>query len=688
MPGVKTEPNTNQTETLIAEQADSVISLKWAIPVGIIVTTFLSFLPALRNGFVNWDDNVNILQNTAFRGMGAEQLEWMFTTLFGGHYQPLTWLSFAADYQVWGLQPFGYHLTNLVLHTIGAVLFFFVALQLLQWAFGEDKLPSQSARYWCAALAAAIFALHPLRVESVAWVTERRDVLSGVFFFACLLAYFKAVGGKEFRAGCYLLAVLLFAGSLLSKATAMTLPAVLLVIDVYPCMRLRRKIATVPRLLGEKIPFLILSVAAAWVAVGAQRAAGAMRSLEESDVLSRLATICYGYCFYVWKLFVPNDLSPLYRIPEREKLLGLTFIITVTLLALAVIVSIALWKKFPAFLAVFACYVLILSPVSGIAQSGKQLVADRYSYLALLPFAILIAGALLRMYSRPRESEERKKTVKVFTVLACLCVLGLSPLTFAQTMVWTNSVTLWDQAAGVDPDSSVALVNLGEALFESKNYRAAGIAFLRARELDKDDAKAHNGLGISLLQLEQYDESLKSLKEAVRLAPGNPKYRCNLGYTLSGFNLLEEAATEYSKALAVAPGMSHASIKLAELLVRLKRYEQAKEVLIRGEVQNPQNRVIRGNLAWLLATCPADGIREGEVARKLAEGLARETENRDPWVLDTLAAALAEVGDFQEAVEISHAAFTIADELGKVELGESIRRRHKLYQSKQPFRDE
>ena len=134
--------------------------------------------------------------------------------------------------------------------------------------------------------------------------------------------------------------------------------------------------------------------------------------------------------------------------------------------------------------------------------------------------------------------------------------------------------------------------------------------------------------------------------------------------------------------------MSHASIKLAELLVRLKHYEQAKTVLIRGEVQNPQNRTIRGNLAWLLATCPAEGIREGEVARKLAEGLAKETENRDPWVLDTLAAALAEVGNFKEAVEVSQAAFTIADELGKVKLGESIRRRYKMYQSGLPFRDE
>jgi tetratricopeptide (TPR) repeat protein len=663
--------------------------LRWALPVGLVLATLLTFSPGLRNDFVNWDDDVNIVQNHAFRGFDGPRLQWMFTTFLGGHYQPLTWISFAVDHAIYGgANSFGFHFTNLVLHAVGAALFFFVALRLLQWVFDPPESGPNGVTYWCAAFAAAVFALHPLRVESVSWVTERRDVLSGVLLFACLLTYCRALVRPGQFAGWFVLSLAFFILSLLSKAAALSLPVVLLVIDIYPARRLRNGSATIGRLIVEKVPFLLLSVAAGVMAIYAQRDAGAMKPLAEIDVLSRVAMAGYGYVFYVYKTLVPLRLSPLYPIPPRAQLLGTMFIISAVLLVVAVVLAIAFRRRYPAFLAVIAAYLALLAPVSGIMQSGKQLVADRYSYLSVLPLAVLLAGGLLWLHRRPKVSVGDNREARTFSVLAGVYIFAIVLLTAYQTTVWKDSVSLWDSAVRADNRNSVAHVNLADALREDGHPDGAIIHYMNAINLDPQDDKARAGLGRMLLELKEPAGALEQFQAAVDLAPDNPQYRFNLAYVLVGLGRLEEGADQYGAALKLAPRFSRAVEAVGPVLVELGRYPEAKQTMLGALPFAPPDSALRGSLAWLLATCPDDAVRDGELAVELAEELCRQTEYNDPRAVDTLAAAYAEAGRFDEALRHARAALVRAEVLGEKDLATQLRERVQLYASKTPWRDE
>src|SRR5438093_509979 len=286
----------------------------WLVPVLIALVTLAAFLPTLQNQFVNWDDHENLLDNPHYRGLGRAHLRWMWTTHMG-HWIPLTWMTFGLDYLLWGMNPVGYHLTSLLLHVTNAVVFFFVVRWLLTRA-----LPSPSERGYAlavsAGVAALLFAIPPLRVESVAWVTERRDVLSGLFYLVAILLYLRACEGMARGRGWYWLSVAVFVCALLSKSMVVNLPVVLLILDVYPLRRLGGSISwwSEPARLVyvEKIPFVFLAGVASAIAVMAQLATRAASSLAALSVLDRLAISAYGLSFCLWKMVVPVNLSPLY----------------------------------------------------------------------------------------------------------------------------------------------------------------------------------------------------------------------------------------------------------------------------------------------------------------------------------------------------------------------------------------
>src|SRR5206468_65155 len=263
----------------------------WLVPALIAVVTFATFLPALHNQFVNWDDDKNFLENPHYRGLGWTQLSWMWTTHLG-HYIPLTWMTLGLDYLLWGMNPLGYHLTHLLLHAANAVVFFFVVRRILALA-----LPGPSERGHALAVsagfAALVFAIHPLRVESVAWATERRDVLSGLFYLSAILVYLRACERGERGRGWYWLSVAVFVCALLCKSMVVNLPVVLLILDVYPLRRLGGSIgwwsAPARRVYGEKIPFVLLAAAASAIAVMAQSSVHAAVSLAQLSALDRLA---------------------------------------------------------------------------------------------------------------------------------------------------------------------------------------------------------------------------------------------------------------------------------------------------------------------------------------------------------------------------------------------------------------
>jgi len=541
----------------------------WLVPVLIFGATVAAFFPALHNGFVLWDDEMNIVDNSNYRGLGWPELRWMFTTFHAGHYQPLSWFTLGGDYLLWGMNPAGYHLTNVVLHAAGAVLFYFVAARLLRVAL---PAASGAAVTGGAAFAALFFSIHPLRVESVAWATERRDVLSGVFLFAAVLAYLGAGEKGPARRRRLAAAVVFYILSLLSKASGMTLPVVLVVLDIYPLRRLpwppRGWFAETTRHIWlEKIPFFIFAAAAAWLAVAAQRNTGALLSVRAYGVGRRFAQVVYALFFYPWKTVAPTHLSPIYELPLRSEGGSLWLIASAVVLAAVVALLFSLRKKYPALAACAVCYLVLVAPVSGVAQSGIQFVADRYSYLSCLSWALLAAGVAYTIQS--------KWKAEPVWIAAAAILLSLGGATWKQTEVWRDSATLWRQAIAFQPKSSFAHYNLGLVLFRQGDIENAKLQYEEALRLNPFDAETQNDLGLLLATRGEMDEALRYLQAAVHSDPSYAKPYYNIGRILLRQGRAADAVEYFTTALRLAPGTAEIHENLGRAYALQGRREEA-----------------------------------------------------------------------------------------------------------------
>src|SRR3989441_616203 len=436
------------------------------IPLVIAFSTFAAFLPALQNQFVSWDDAENFLDNPHYRGLGWTHLRWMWTTHLG-HYIPLTWMTLGLDYLLWGMNPVGYHLTNLLLHAANAVVFFFVVRRLLARA-----LPSPSEHGYALAVssgvAALVFAIHPLRVESVVWVTERRDVLSGLFYLLTILLSLRAREREERGRGWYWLSVAVFVCALLSKSMVVNLPVVLLILDIYPLRRLGGAVGwlseSARRVYVEKIPFVLLAAAASAIAVMAQSSVHAALSLAQLSIPGRVAISAYGLSFYLWKMVVPVNLSPVYELRPPVNPWATPFLLSYGLVLVITATVLALRRRVPGLLAAWLAYIVVLLPVLGIFQSGPQIAADRYTYLAGLGWAILGGAGLLSCWRSSRRSKTGTPATWLLAGIAFCVVVGLGVLTWNQVQVWHDSEKLWTHALAIDPQSPVAQGNRGNAL--------------------------------------------------------------------------------------------------------------------------------------------------------------------------------------------------------------------------------
>jgi tetratricopeptide (TPR) repeat protein len=494
----------------------------WPIPLAIALVTAAVFAPALRNGFV-WDDDINLLANAGYRGLGWPQLHWMLTATTMGHWIPLTWLTFGLDSVLWGMNPAGYHVTNIVLHAANAAVFFFVARRLL----GAGMVAGEGALRLGAAAAALVFALHPLRAESVAWVTERRDVLAGLFFLLAVLLYVKAAAaeGRERRrrlaasAGCYALA-------LLSKSIVMTLPLVLLVLDAYP---LRRLAGHWRARLVEKLPYGVLAAVVAGIAFYQVHARSELVPLAQYSPAARAAMTGYSLWFYLWKTIVPVSLSPLYPLPARVSLLEPRFLLSA--LAVAAITA-ALWSargRGPAGLAAGLAYAVQLAPVVGLVHAGPQLVADRYSYLACLGWAVLAGAGVSAAARAAARGILRPAYARLAVAGVAVWAIGLAGLTVAQVQVWRDADTLWSVALDADPACEVCHANLGSSL-ERRGLDAAAIRhFEAALALAPGSVVARRNLAMTLLKTGRADEAAVHFRQLLARAPGDPGLRHYLG---------------------------------------------------------------------------------------------------------------------------------------------------------------
>ena len=544
-----------------------------AVPWAIAALTVAVFSPALWNGFVDWDDQVNLLGNPFYRGLGWTQLRWMFTTTLMGPYIPMTWLSFGLDYVLWGMNPTGYHLTSLLLHAASAAALFLVARRLL--ALARPAAPP-GALAAGATLAALAFALHPLRVESVAWATERRDVLSGLFLLLTVLAYLRAAAPAETAPRRWrLLALACFIVAILAKSIVMTLPAVLLVLDVYPLRRLGGAAGwwtpAARRVWWEKLPFLLVGGLGAELSWWAVARSGFFKPSVAYSLAERAAVAAYAGAFYVVKTILPFGLTPLYEMPLRVRPLEPRFLVS----ALAVVaVTAGVWlarRRWPAGLAAWMAYLVLLAPVSGLVHSGYQLAHDRYSYLSCLPFALLLGGLPLALARAGRGARRAAGAALAAGVLA------LAALTWQQVQVWQTSETLWAHAVAVDPRCAICHDELGAALLRRGQAAAAIPHFQRVLDLRPEMTRAEGAIGLALLQSGRPADAEVRLKRALDAHPDSVPYLYQLGTALFAQRRFGEAEHALRRAVALRPDAAEPRMALAETYLALGDPAQARE---------------------------------------------------------------------------------------------------------------
>jgi len=546
------------------------------------------YLPTLNNGFV-WDDDFNFTKNINYRGLSFSHLRWMFTTFHDGNYHPLAWLTLGLDFFFWGMNPTGYHLTNIVLHGINSILFYFLIAVFLQRNAVASNAGVAGVQI-SAVLGAVFFAVLPLRVETVAWISTRGDLLCGAFYILTIIAYVRMHDNQaaNVRRKWLLLALLFFVFSLLSRAWGITMPLVLLILDAYPLGRFDAINLSKPstkKILAEKIPFIMLALGAAIIAVQAKK--GSMILVTEHGMLERFMQATYGLCFYLFKTILPIRLSPFYLLSKSFNPMEAKYIVSVLSVSGITLGLTLMRRRWPWALTAWICYAVIVSPLLGFVQSGPQIVADRYTYIACMPFAVLAGVGVFRLWEAwQRASLSRPVFISVITMISAVLIV-LSFVSFGQTRIWHDNYTFWNYVIKLDPDNYIAYNNRGVILKEQKqdlikamdDYNAAvklhpeyvgayyNRGILREQQGDFAEAIADFSIVIRLdpRQAEAYNNrgglrnsqgdsagAMEDFNTAIRLAPHSPEAYANRGMVRLAQNDLQGAIQDFAKTLEVA----------------------------------------------------------------------------------------------------------------------------------------
>jgi protein O-mannosyl-transferase len=597
------------------------------IPFALAAATFLVFSPALRNGFVEWDDQVNLFENASYRGLGWNQLRWMFTSTLMGHYIPVTWLTFGLDYTLWGMNPFGYHLTNNLIHAANAALFYLVALRLL----GRATSLTKSALRLGSIMASLFFALHPLRAESVAWATERRDVLAGFFFLLTVYTYLKAAEDRSQRRRWFLWAsAACYAFGLLSKAIVMTLPLVLILLDTYPLRRLSMRWrmwqdASARAVLKEKLPYLALGLAAAGTAYWAVSSHHYLTDMAKFGWAGRVAIAAYSLCFYFGKTFLPLWLSPLYELPAVVSLFEPRFLLSgIAVLGISAVL-LALRRRWPAGLATWVYYCIILGPVSGIVHSGYQLTHDRYSYLSCLGWALLVGAAAGSLGRAGGTGAVQPRLARLAGVVAAAWVLALGTMTWHQIQMWRDTDTLWSFAVESDPRCSICQSNLGTSLYHRQLFALAKHRYELALALRPDRVRVHGNLGPLLQNMGDSEGALHHVNIALARYPDDPAVLGNAAVVLLGQKRYPDAITYLERAHRIDPDFVPALVNLGAALGQSGRPAAALSYLLRACELRPDEPIAHLNLARVYRALGKSDLAQAEleVVRKLNAPLVR-----------------------------------------------------------------
>lgn len=611
--------------------------LELALALGLALVTFLVYCPVLDFDFVNFDDHDYVLKNEQVRaGLTPAGVWWALTTFATANWHPLTWWSLQLDATLYGgTQAWGFHLTNLLLHLVNTVLLLHVLTRL-------------TGAVWRSSCVAALFALHPLHVESVAWVAERKDVLSTCFWLLTLWGY--AVYVERPTPARYALVCLPYALGLLAKPMLVTLPCVLLLLDYWPLGRLRRG-PTAParwRLLAEKLPLFALAAGSSLVTLRAQSLGEAVAPLANTPLDLRLLNALLAYVGYLEKMVWPVDLAVYYPHPGAALPRGQAMAAGLFLLALTALV---LWlaARRPYLLVGWFWYLGTLVPVIGLVQVGSQAMADRYTYVPLIGIflALVWAGGDLALALPGRAA-------RVGAALAVgLLLLGCVVRTWEQLGTWHDQRTLWEHAVRVTRPDYFTHDVLGMIYYQAGEWQKAHEQFRRAVELNPTSAQARNSLGMAKLALGDAAGAATHLAEAVRLRPerADAHHNLALAYVLGEQPDLARAATHARQAVALKPELAAAHALLGYLLQAQGQEAEAASHYAEALRLDPGWLARSDEQAWRLATSPAPPPFAVRLALLYAQQVCQATEQRRVEFLETRAAAEAAAGRFEQAAQ-------------------------------------
>ncbi len=548
------------------------------------VAAFLVYLPALTNGFVTWDDRAYLADNPGMSMSGLSFLLWALTAFHEMTWQPLTWISHRFDFMMWGLSPRGHHFSNILIHTINSALVAVLSSILFKTAVRENSsartagsragISRETQSLWIAAIAGLLFAVHPIHVESVAWIAERKGLLCAFFYLLAVIVHLSSqrsrgairyAADRSAEPGALSLAQIgpalcafLMLCAIASKPLAVSLPFVLLVLDIYPLRRLRRvSVARIWSLIREKMLMFGLAFASMSLAMIAHASAGGLYSLEARSLDVRVLVAAQSTVSYLAKMLLPFELSPFYAFPENVSLSEPRYIFAIALLSTALIACVWTVRRSPVWLSAAAVYLLLLAPVLGIVGFGRHAMADRFAYLPSIVVFILVAVGATQLVNRClAQGFPRRKTLLAASAAGVALCLGLSARTWAQIGVWKDDLSLWTAVVISNPDNShvaFAHLNLGSALAKAGRYEDALRHYRHCLRLNPSEGRAYHNIGNALAAMGKLEEALSAYGEALRLDVKNVDARVNRGNVLSMLGRKDEAEAQFRIALKQDP---------------------------------------------------------------------------------------------------------------------------------------
>jgi tetratricopeptide (TPR) repeat protein len=666
-------------------QVGTNVKVVLGICVFLAVMTWIVFGQTLGYDSINFDDPVYVFENAEVsKGLTLHGIAWAFQHHVSGYWQPLPMITHMLDCQVYGLKPGGHHATNVVLHMLAVVLLFLV-------------LAKMTCHVWPSAFVAALFAIHPLRVESVAWIMERKDVLSGIFFMLTLAAYLRYVRKPSYAS--YLLVLLLFTLGLMSKPMLVTLPFVLLLLDYWPLRRFTAPVSItsdmkplprqdgqsiVPKLIWEKVPLLLFAAVACGIALVLEKEV--LSSIDAIPFWVRLYNAAVSYVAYIWQMFWPVKLALFYPFPSGA-LSGRKLILAVAVLCAGTYTAWVLRKQRPYFITGWFWYLGMLLPIIGLVQVGGQARADRYTYLPQIGLYLAATWAAADLSASWRYRRQ------ILGTLAAVVIGLLTWRTWVQTSYWKNSESIWTRTLAVTSNNAVAHLSLGYVSLEGGQLDSAIFHFQESLKIFSQSplygfsaAFAHHGLGNALLGKGLVADAIPHYRKALQIKPNYAKAEYDLGRALFREERIDEAITHWQRALSLDPHMANAYASLGDALLRKHLTGEAIACYEKSLQIAPQSAPVLNVLAWVLSTRSDSEVRNGPRAIQLAEQANQLSRGKNPVFMRTLAAAYAESGRFSDAIDAAQRALQLAVAKGDSALAGTLRMDIDLYRMNFPRR--